>query len=117
MASALKPEASKASTTGRASRRPAALSSACSAATRPTSCATSTSACASMPPILPVQAGQRLPGSLHVIMSIVWPQLEPLLLSVEKPARYIGCEDGSQTPEHAPHKVSWLLTYPDTYEI
>src|SRR5690242_15580482 len=50
-------------------------------------------------------------------MSTVWPDLEPLLARVSKPARYIGCEDGAQTPEHAPHKVSWLLTYPDTYEI
>ncbi|MEO7557037.1 MAG: TIGR03960 family B12-binding radical SAM protein [Acidimicrobiales bacterium] len=50
-------------------------------------------------------------------MTTVWPQLEPLLGRVAKPARYIGCEDGAVTPRHAPHKVSWLLTYPDTYEI
>jgi radical SAM family uncharacterized protein len=50
-------------------------------------------------------------------MSSLWPQLEPLLARVQKPARYIGCEDGAQTPEHAPDKVSWLFTYPDTYEI
>ncbi len=50
-------------------------------------------------------------------MSSVWPELEPLLMQVAKPARYIGCEDGARTPEHAAHKVSWLLTYPDTYEI
>ncbi|MDP9005339.1 MAG: TIGR03960 family B12-binding radical SAM protein [Actinomycetota bacterium] len=50
-------------------------------------------------------------------MSSLWPLLEPLLSQVQKPARYIGCEDGAQTPEHAPHKVAWLLTYPDTYEI
>jgi len=50
-------------------------------------------------------------------MTTVWPQLEPLLGRVAKPARYIGCEDGAVTPHHAPHKVSWLLTYPDTYEI
>src|SRR5579885_1769206 len=50
-------------------------------------------------------------------MSSVWPQLEPLLAQVAKPARYIGCEDGAQQPAHAPHKASWLLTYPDTYEI
>src|SRR3954454_8961605 len=50
-------------------------------------------------------------------MTSVWAQLEPLLPQVQQPARYIGCEDGAQTPEHAPHKVSWLLTYPDTYEI
>jgi radical SAM family uncharacterized protein len=50
-------------------------------------------------------------------MTSLWPQLEPLLPHVQKPARYIGCEDGMQTPEHGPGIVSWLLTYPDTYEI
>ncbi len=50
-------------------------------------------------------------------MDSLWTQLEPLLASVQKPARYIGCEDGMQAPEHAPHKVAWLFTYPDTYEI
>ncbi|MGH9136948.1 MAG: TIGR03960 family B12-binding radical SAM protein [Acidimicrobiales bacterium] len=50
-------------------------------------------------------------------MSTIWPQLEPILGSVSKPARYIGCEDGAVVPDHAPHKVAWLLTYPDTYEI
>jgi radical SAM family uncharacterized protein len=47
----------------------------------------------------------------------LWPELEPLLAKVQKPARYIGCEDGAQVPEHGPGKVSWLLTYPDTYEV
>jgi radical SAM family uncharacterized protein len=50
-------------------------------------------------------------------MSSLWTQLEPLLGKVQKPARYIGCEDGSQTPEHGPGKVAWLFTYPDTYEV
>ena len=50
-------------------------------------------------------------------MSSLWPQLERVLPSVSKPARYIGCEDGAVTPEHGPDKVAWLLTYPDTYEI
>jgi radical SAM family uncharacterized protein len=50
-------------------------------------------------------------------MTSVWPRLEPLLPHVSKPARYIGCEDGAQTPTHGPGIVSWLLTYPDTYEI
>ena len=49
-------------------------------------------------------------------MNSIWPQLEPLLARVQKPARYIGCEDGAQVPEHGPGKVAWLLTYPDTYE-
>ena len=50
-------------------------------------------------------------------MSSIWPQLERLLAKVEKPARYIGCEDGAQTPPHDPANVAWLLLYPDTYEI
>src|SRR6185369_555305 len=50
-------------------------------------------------------------------MTSLWPRLEPLLAQVQKPARYIGCEDGAVHPVHSPHKVSWLLTYPDTYEI
>jgi radical SAM family uncharacterized protein len=50
-------------------------------------------------------------------MRDVWTQLEPHLASVEKPARYIGLELGAQRPRHAPHRVAWLLTYPDTYEI
>jgi radical SAM family uncharacterized protein len=47
----------------------------------------------------------------------LWPRLEPLLARVQKPARYIGCEDGAITPEHGPGKVAWLLAYPDTYEV
>src|SRR4051812_8046173 len=50
-------------------------------------------------------------------MTSLWPRIEPLLPKVSKPARYIGCEDGSQLPEHAAHKVAWLLLYPDAYEI
>jgi radical SAM family uncharacterized protein len=47
----------------------------------------------------------------------LWPRIEPLLAKVQKPARYIGCEDGSQTPVHGPGKVAWLLVYPDAYEV
>lgn len=50
-------------------------------------------------------------------MTGVWPDVEPLLAKVAKPARYIGLEDGAIRPDHAPHKVAWLLAYPDTYEI
>jgi radical SAM family uncharacterized protein len=50
-------------------------------------------------------------------MSNLWPRIEPLLARVEKPARYIGMERGSQRPEHRPGQVAWLLVYPDTYEI
>lgn len=50
-------------------------------------------------------------------MTSIWSQLEPLLAQVQKPARYIGCEDGVFVAEHSPDKVAWLLAYPDTYEI
>lgn len=50
-------------------------------------------------------------------MESVWPRLEPLLGRVQKPARYIGCEDGAQAPDPRPGDVGWLLVYPDTYEI
>jgi radical SAM family uncharacterized protein len=50
-------------------------------------------------------------------MNSLWPRIEPLLAGVEKPARYIGMERGSRTPVHGPGRVSWLLVYPDTYEI
>ena len=50
-------------------------------------------------------------------MTSIWPRLEPLLAKVQKPARYIGCEDGALAPVARPELVSWLLTYPDTYEI
>jgi radical SAM family uncharacterized protein len=50
-------------------------------------------------------------------MTSIWGQLEPLLSRVQRPARYIGCEDGARVADWADHKVSWLLAYPDTYEI
>ena len=50
-------------------------------------------------------------------MTNLWHRLEPLLPQVSKPARYIGGEHGMQTPVHGGGIVSWLLTYPDTYEI
>src|SRR5271166_5767047 len=50
-------------------------------------------------------------------MESLWPQVEPLLAQVTKPARYIGGELGAQAREHLPRQISWLLVYPDTYEI
>jgi radical SAM family uncharacterized protein len=50
-------------------------------------------------------------------MSTVWPQLEPLLPRVQKPARYIGGEDGAKAKFPDPSLVSWCFTYPDTYEV
>jgi radical SAM family uncharacterized protein len=50
-------------------------------------------------------------------MTSLWPRIEPLLAKVQKPARYIGCEDGCQAPVHSPHQAAWLLVYPDAYEV
>lgn len=57
-------------------------------------------------------------------MASLWTQLEPLLSRVQKPARYIGCEDGSKTTGPvgddaiaADTRVSWVFAYPDTYEV
>jgi radical SAM family uncharacterized protein len=50
-------------------------------------------------------------------MTSLWPRIEPLLAKVQKPARYIGCEDGALNPAHGPGKVAWLLLYPDAYEV
>jgi radical SAM family uncharacterized protein len=50
-------------------------------------------------------------------MDSLWPHVEPLLLGVSKPARYIGGEGGAQRPVHGDGRVAWLLVYPDTYEI
>ena len=47
----------------------------------------------------------------------MWPELEPLLAEVQKPARYIGGELGAITPDHGPGRVAWLLCYPDAYEV
>ncbi len=50
-------------------------------------------------------------------MQSLWPRIEPLLARVSKPARYIGGELGAQVTDHPPDAVSWMLLYPDTYEI
>lgn len=50
-------------------------------------------------------------------MTSLWSQLEPLLPRVQKPARYIGCEDGAKAKAFDPALVNWCFIYPDTYEI
>ncbi len=50
-------------------------------------------------------------------MTSLWSRIEPVLGRVQKPARYIGGEDGALRPTHGPGRVSWLLIYPDTYEV
>ena len=47
----------------------------------------------------------------------VWPLLEPHLLAVRKPARYVGGEDNIVVKDPTAMSSSWLLCYPDTYEI
>jgi radical SAM family uncharacterized protein len=47
----------------------------------------------------------------------VWPRIEPLLPGVRKPARYVGGEDNIVVKDHAQVDSSWLLIYPDAYEI
>ena len=50
-------------------------------------------------------------------MTSVWPLLEPRLALVQKPARYIGSEDGAKAKAPDPALISWLFTYPDAYEV
>ena len=50
-------------------------------------------------------------------MTSLWPQIEPILAHVQKPARYIGCEDGAVGAGSLAGRVGWLLIYPDAYEI
>jgi hypothetical protein len=50
-------------------------------------------------------------------MTALWARIEIALGQVQKPARYIGCEDGAVTPRYGPGTVSWLLAYPDAYEV
>src|SRR5258708_14014373 len=54
-------------------------------------------------------------------MSDLWPRIEPLLARVEKPARYIGMEMGTEpgnlAPRHGSGRADFLLISPDTYEI
>jgi radical SAM family uncharacterized protein len=50
-------------------------------------------------------------------MTTLWDSLEPLLGRVQKPARYIGLEDGAKVAAYDPAKVAWLMIYPDTYEV
>ncbi|MGH9082223.1 MAG: TIGR03960 family B12-binding radical SAM protein [Acidimicrobiales bacterium] len=50
-------------------------------------------------------------------MDSLWPLIEPLLLGVQKPARYIGGEQGACRPVHGEGQVAWLLLYPDAYEV
>ena len=47
----------------------------------------------------------------------VWPQLEPLLTQVRKPARYVGGEGNIVVKCPTEVASRWLLVYPDAYEV
>ena len=47
----------------------------------------------------------------------IWPQLEPVLTSVRKPARYVGGEGNIVVKDPASATSRWLLIYPDAYEV
>src|SRR5688572_21635014 len=49
--------------------------------------------------------------------SSIWPQLEPVLTSVRKPARYVGGEGNVVVKDHLDTDSRWLLVYPDAYEV
>jgi hypothetical protein len=50
-------------------------------------------------------------------MTSLWPQIEPHLARVSKPARYIGCEDGATIPVHDEGRVAWFRLRPDADEV
>jgi radical SAM family uncharacterized protein len=54
---------------------------------------------------------------IRTVPQSIWHDLEVILPRVQKPARYIGGEDGAVDPQWGRAKVAWLLVYPDTYEI
>ncbi|HET6499106.1 MAG TPA: TIGR03960 family B12-binding radical SAM protein [Coriobacteriia bacterium] len=52
---------------------------------------------------------------MTVVLTDLWPRVEPLLSRVERPSRYIDSEWGARTPELGEHRT--VLIYPDAYEI
>ena len=47
----------------------------------------------------------------------VFPQLEPLLATVQKPIQYVGGELNSQVKPWEECDVRWAIMYPDAYEV
>ncbi|MFI0357637.1 TIGR03960 family B12-binding radical SAM protein [Actinomadura sp. 9N407] len=47
----------------------------------------------------------------------IFPRLEPLLPSVQKPIQYVGGELNSQLKDWDATDVRWALMYPDAYEV
>src|SRR5215213_6764304 len=76
-------------------------------------------------PVTPVSvapdAAPSNPSSRRPAPDSVWPRLEPLLSSVQKPIQYVGGELNStlkdwESPARDP-RVRWALMYPDAYEV
>jgi radical SAM family uncharacterized protein len=47
----------------------------------------------------------------------IFPRLEPLLPTVQKPIQYVGGELNSQVKDWDEAEVRWALMYPDAYEV
>jgi len=47
----------------------------------------------------------------------IWPALEPLLPRVRKPAQYVGGERNMVSKDWSRCATTWLLSYPDAYEV
>ncbi len=47
----------------------------------------------------------------------VWSSVEPLLPNVRKPAQYVGGEWNSVSKDPASADLTWLLVFPDAYEV
>jgi radical SAM family uncharacterized protein len=47
----------------------------------------------------------------------IFPRLEPLLMSVQKPIQYVGGELNSTQKDWSSTEVRWALMYPDAYEV
>jgi radical SAM family uncharacterized protein len=47
----------------------------------------------------------------------LFPRLEPLLPSVQKPIQYVGGELNAETKDWDAAEVRWALMYPDAYEV
>ena len=60
---------------------------------------------------------ERLGRSLDAICGVPAPKLEALLLSVEKPGRYVGGEQNAVYKDVSAVSLRFGLAFPDTYEI
>ncbi|MCW2622898.1 MAG: Fe-S oxidoreductase [Frankiales bacterium] len=50
-------------------------------------------------------------------VSSLFPLLEPLLATIQKPIQYVGGELNSQVKPWDDADVRWAIIYPDAYEV